>query len=108
MLRVFYSPDYVGSAYAFATTRKAAWIADTLATAPIPGVELVEPRPLTREPLLRVHHADYVRAVETGVPRALAQSQGSRGTPASGAWSSHPMAAPSRQHSPHSSTDAPG
>jgi acetoin utilization deacetylase AcuC-like enzyme len=76
MLTVFYSSEYVGSAYAFATTRKAAWVADSLTAAPIRGIELVTPRPLTREQLIRVHDPDYVRAVETGVPRFLAESQG--------------------------------
>ncbi len=29
-MNVYYSPDYVGSAYAFETTRKAKWVADSL------------------------------------------------------------------------------
>lgn len=73
---VFYSPQYVGSAYSFETTRKARWLADSLEASPIPGLELAEPRPLTREQVLEVHDAEYVRAVETGTPRYLAESQG--------------------------------
>ena len=76
MVRVYYSPMYVGSGFAFDTTRKAKWIADSLSESPIPGIELVEPEPLTREQVAKVHDADYIGAVETGVPRDLAESQG--------------------------------
>ncbi|OWK36056.1 hypothetical protein [Fimbriiglobus ruber] len=76
MVRIFYSPNYVGSGYVFDTTRKAQWVADSLAESPIPNIELIEPAPLTREVLAAVHHPDYIRAVETGVPRQLAESQG--------------------------------
>jgi acetoin utilization deacetylase AcuC-like enzyme len=76
LVRVFYSPAYVGSGFAFDTTRKARWVADSLAESPIPGIELIEPTPLTREVVATVHHPDYIRAVETGQPRHLAESQG--------------------------------
>lgn len=76
MTRVFYSPLYVGSGHAFDTTRKAAWVADSLIRSPIPGIELVEPIPLTRDQVAEVHDPSYVRAVETGKPRSLAESQG--------------------------------
>ena len=75
-VRVFYSPTYVGSGYGFDTTRKAKWIADSLAESPISGIGLLEPRPMTREQVAQVHDAHYVRAVETGAPRELAESQG--------------------------------
>jgi len=75
-VNVYYSPDYVGSAYSFETTRKAAWIADSLTVDPIPGIDLVEPDPLTPTQLVRVHDELYVQAVQTGVPRHLAESQG--------------------------------
>jgi acetoin utilization deacetylase AcuC-like enzyme len=75
-VRVFYSPAYAGSAHAFDTTRKATWIADSLAESPISGIELLEPSPLTRAQLAQVHDANYIRAVETGIPRELAESQG--------------------------------
>jgi acetoin utilization deacetylase AcuC-like enzyme len=84
MVRVFYRPDYVGSADHFDTTRKARWIADSLATSPIPGIELVAPRPVTREQVLRVHEEHYVRVVETGIPLRLAESQGLNWDP--GLW----------------------
>jgi acetoin utilization deacetylase AcuC-like enzyme len=75
-VKVYYGPDYVLSRHAFDTTRKAKWIADSLSRTPISGVELVEPMPLGGEELTRVHDPEYVRAVETGNPRELAESQG--------------------------------
>ena len=42
---------------------------------PIPGVQLVEPEPLPESALLAVHDAAYVRAIRTGLPRNLAESQ---------------------------------
>jgi acetoin utilization deacetylase AcuC-like enzyme len=78
VIRVFYSPQYVGSGYAFDTTRKAKRIADSLVESPIRGIELVEPVPLTRDRVAEVHDPEYVQAVETGKPRSLAESQGFR------------------------------
>lgn len=83
-MKVFHSPAYVGSAYAFETTRKAQLVADSLATSPIAGVELVEPPALTWDQLVQVHDPDYVRAVQTGAPRHLAESQGFEWDP--GLW----------------------
>ncbi len=76
MVPVYYSPGYVGSGYAFDTTRKARWVADSLSEASVPGIELAAPGPLTREQVAAVHDPAYVRAVETGLPRGLAESQG--------------------------------
>lgn len=76
MVRVFYSSQYVGSAHDFETTRKAKWVADSLTSAPIPAVELVPPPSLSSEQLLQVHAPEYVEAVQTGLPRGLAESQG--------------------------------
>ena len=76
MVNVFYSPEYVGAAYAFETTRKAKWVADSLGSAPIGGVELTPPPSLSYEQLVQIHDPAYVRAVQTGVPLSLAQSQG--------------------------------
>ncbi len=39
------------------------------------SVDLAEPSPVADEDLLRVHTAEYVRAIATGEPRALAESQ---------------------------------
>ena len=76
MIQLFYSPAYVCAACSFDTTRKAGWIASSLRDAPIAGIALREPLPLTREQVVQVHDEAYVRAVETGAPRALAESQG--------------------------------
>ena len=40
-----------------------------------PRVRLIEPEPLSEADLLRVHTREYVDAVRTGEPRALAESQ---------------------------------
>jgi acetoin utilization deacetylase AcuC-like enzyme len=76
MVSVFYSPSYVCSGFSFDTTRKAGWIADSLNASPMPGIALIEPKPLERDQVLSVHDPGYVSAVETGVPRELAESQG--------------------------------
>lgn len=75
-VRVCYTPGYAGSAHAFETTRKAAWVAESLAVEAIPGIELVANVPLTESEVAIVHDPDYVTAVRTGEPRELAQSQG--------------------------------
>jgi acetoin utilization deacetylase AcuC-like enzyme len=76
VVHIFYSSTYVASGFAFDTTRKAEWVAGSLADSPIPGVNLVAPVPLTRDQVEAVHDPQYVRAVETGTPRTLAESQG--------------------------------
>jgi acetoin utilization deacetylase AcuC-like enzyme len=81
---VFYSPAYTAAAHGFDTTRKATWIATALLRDPIPGVRLVEPEPIDEPALALVHDPAYVRAVRTGEPRALAESQGFRWDP--GMW----------------------
>lgn len=75
-LRVHYLPAYVGAAHSFETTRKARWVADSLLTDPIPGVGLHPHGALSEAGLQQVHDAGYVRAVRTGEPRWLAESQG--------------------------------
>lgn len=75
-VRVCYTPAYVGAAHAFETTRKARWVADSLAADPIAGIELVPNAALTEEELERVHDRAYVAAVKTGEPRNLSESQG--------------------------------
>jgi len=76
VVRIFHSPAYTGTAYTFDTTRKAGWIAESLSQSPMPGLRLVEPTPLTAAQLEEVHDPGYVRAVKTGRPRGLAESQG--------------------------------
>ena len=65
-----------GAAHVFDTTRKAKWVADSLGRRPIKGIELVSPSSLSSEQLVQVHDPAYIRAVETGAPRSLAESQG--------------------------------
>ena len=76
MPRVFYSPEYVGAGYSFETTRKAEWVADSLERSAISGIEIVEPAPLRGREVAEVHVEEYVRAVKTGHPRSVAESQG--------------------------------
>ncbi|GIW07333.1 MAG: hypothetical protein KatS3mg060_2138 [Dehalococcoidia bacterium] len=83
-VRLFFRPEYVGAASSVETTRKAGWIADSLAADPIPGLALEEPPALGEEDVLTIHAPAYVRAVRTGAPRALAESQGFRWDP--GLW----------------------
>ena len=75
-MQVFYSPAYACAGYAFDTTRKAGWIAESLGDRPIAGVELVAPEPVSEAQLAAIHDPAYVAAVRTGEPRALAESQG--------------------------------
>jgi acetoin utilization deacetylase AcuC-like enzyme len=72
---VFYSKDYTASAYAFDTTRKSRWIAESLVADPIPGIILREPDSLTADEIAGVHSRRYVEAVRTG-EMPLAGSQG--------------------------------
>ncbi len=74
-LNVYYDKAYTGAAFAFETTRKAGWVADSLVSDPIDGLRLVAPQPLQWEQVAQVHARDYVLAIRTGDPRALAQSQ---------------------------------
>jgi len=76
MMRLFFSEQYLASEHQFDTTRKAGWITESLAHVAIPGVETVEPRPLTEQALAMAHDAEYIAAVRTGQPSGLAQSQG--------------------------------
>lgn len=75
-LTLYYSPAYAVAGIEFDTTRKAAWVAASLAARPIDGVALVAPEALTEDEIAAVHDATYVRAVRTGVPSGLARSNG--------------------------------
>jgi acetoin utilization deacetylase AcuC-like enzyme len=83
-VKIFYSPDYVAAAESFDTTRKAAWVADSLSKHPIAGVEVVAPASLTFEQIATVHDPVYVKAIRRGEPRHLAESQGFKWDP--GMW----------------------
>ena len=84
-MKLFFSPDYVAAAESFDTTRKSAWIAESLERDPVKGVQVTAPEPLTFEQLCLVHDPVYVRAVRTGQPRELAESQNFAWDP--GMWS---------------------
>ena len=74
MLTVFYHPGYaapIGSH--IMPIRKFGLVADGLRSAP--DIRLVEPEPLSEADLRRVHTQAYIDAIETGEPRALAESQ---------------------------------
>jgi len=73
---LYYTNAYVGAAHAFETTRKARWLAESLAGDPIPGIGVRPNAPLGMADLLRCHDAHYIEAVHRGEPRDLAQSQG--------------------------------
>jgi acetoin utilization deacetylase AcuC-like enzyme len=76
VMKLYFNDQYVGAGHAFDTTRKAGWIATSLLRTPVPGVELVAPRPLQRRDLIAVHDEAYVDAVQSGIPERLATSQG--------------------------------
>jgi acetoin utilization deacetylase AcuC-like enzyme len=76
MVTVYYHPSYAAAAYAFPTTRKARWITESLQAKPVPGIALENPPLLTEDDLRTAHDPQYVSAVRTGEPRALAESQG--------------------------------
>lgn len=78
MTKIFYSDAYCRASYAFDTTRKASWIAESLAASPIPGVEVVAPEPLTEDIVADTHSQDYIDAIKTGEPWSIASSQGFR------------------------------
>jgi len=74
MITAFYHPGFsapIGNH--IMPMRKFALVADGLKT--FSGVQLAEPAPATQEDLLRVHTPEFINAVRTGIPRALAESQ---------------------------------
>ncbi len=75
-MRLFYSNDYTAAAVSFDTTRKSGWIAESLASNPIPGVEIAAPASLTFQEIAEVHDPVYVKSIRRGEPKHLAESQG--------------------------------
>lgn len=69
---LYYSDEFVLAQDGFDTTRKAAWIAESLSRKPIPSVALHAPRPATEPEALRVHSSAYLSALRSGQPRDLA------------------------------------
>jgi len=73
-MNVFYHPGYAAPIGAhIMPMNKFALVAEGLRGAE--DVRLVEPAPVSEEDLLRVHSPEYVAAIRTGQPRALAESQ---------------------------------
>ena len=74
MLTTFYHPGYAAPlGQHIMPMRKFGLVAEGLRAAK--EVRLVEPAPVTEEDLRRVHSAEYIAAIRTGEPRALAESQ---------------------------------
>lgn len=74
-IRVYHSPRYEADIGDHVMPiRKFGMVRAAIEAEHLP-VEIVEPAPVTEADLLRVHTAEYLRAVATGEPRALAESQ---------------------------------
>lgn len=76
MHKLFYCDEYCKASYSFDTTRKAKWIADSLARSPVEGVEIHRPEFLTPEDFKSVHSEEYVDAIISGDPVSLTSSSG--------------------------------
>jgi len=75
MIPVYYHPGFfapIGDDHRM-PIRKFGLVAERLRADP--AAEFHAPAPATREMLLRVHTPGYIRAIETGEPRALAEGQ---------------------------------
>lgn len=74
MMDVFYSGSYCATSVAWDTTRKASFVAASMATDPIVGVRLIEPASTTDDSILGVINQEYLHALKTGEPLHLASS----------------------------------
>jgi len=83
-VKLFYSPEYAAAGTSFDTTRKSAWIADSLTSNPVADVEIVAPAPLTFTEIASHHDPVYTKSVRRGEPKHLAESQGFKWDP--GMW----------------------
>ncbi len=74
MIRTFYHPDFAAPiGQHIMPMRKFSLVAQELSSHP--HVEILSPRQIEIDDLLEVHTAEYIEAVRTGEPLALAQSQ---------------------------------
>ena len=74
MLTAFYHPGYAAPlGQHIMPIRKFALVAEGLRE--FPDVRLAEPAPVAEADLRRTHTAEYIAAIRTGEPRALAESQ---------------------------------
>lgn len=69
---LYYSDKFVLAEDSFDTTRKAGWIADSLASDPIPNIHVLPPRAITEAQGLRVHSPAYLATLRTGEPHETA------------------------------------
>lgn len=81
-LPLYVSDDYCAPTGEAETFQKAGWIVESLATRPIRGCEFTQPEDLDFN--AGVHRLEYVRAMQTGLPRHLAESNGFAWEP--GVW----------------------
>ena len=73
-LTLFYAPGFAAPiGKHIMPIRKFGLVADELSG--VPGIEIREPEPVSPEDVQRVHTPEYLAAVQTGEPRALAESQ---------------------------------
>ncbi len=75
MISTFYHPGYaapIGESHTM-PIRKFGLVAE--AVRDLPGVHLENPEPVSETDLARVHTAEYINAIRSGEPRALAESQ---------------------------------
>ena len=87
-MKVFYNTEYVAPAHAFETTRKSSQVAEAVTAGRVQGAELADPQAiidLCEELIAQVHDPDYIKALKTGEPSHLAESQGFDWDP--GIWS---------------------
>ena len=78
VLPLFVNNDYWACDYAFDTTRKALSVRESLVHTPIERLEVRDPSHALADAeriISLLHTPEYVRAVRTGTPRDLAQSQ---------------------------------
>lgn len=78
-MKVFYNSEYVASDYSFDTTRKSQRIYESLQLNPIQDVEIEDPSDdfyNAVEIIGQIHTKDYIKAVKTGTPKNLAESNG--------------------------------
>lgn len=74
MLTVYHHPNFAADiGQHIMPMRKFQLVADAIRNSP--DIRIVAPDPVTEADLLRVHTREYVTAVKTGEPRALAESQ---------------------------------
>jgi acetoin utilization deacetylase AcuC-like enzyme len=71
---LYYSDQFVMSKDSFDTTRKAAWVADSLRKDPVDGIAVTVPHPARLEDAARIHSPAYLNALRTGNPLELAES----------------------------------